>query len=153
LKRKDGFTLIELIIVLSIILIIAAIVVPSLHITERYALKAAAMELKSDILYTKTKAVKDSKRYWMKIYKDSNLYFITSDAFGPHHKVVYLNEGIEIEEAVFSTDNTIKFTIKGTTGSGGRICLRSKHFRVKITVVPATGRVKIYSIEKIKTNH
>jgi prepilin-type N-terminal cleavage/methylation domain-containing protein len=149
LKRNEGFTLIELIIVLSIILIVAAIVIPSFHITERYALKASAMELKSDIIYTRTRAVKDSKRCWIKIFKDSNLYYITSDAFGPHHKVVKLREGIEIEEAVFSTTDTIKFTIKGTTGSGGRICLRSKNFRVKITVVPATGRVMIYSIEKI----
>ncbi|HOA81355.1 MAG TPA: prepilin-type N-terminal cleavage/methylation domain-containing protein, partial [Defluviitaleaceae bacterium] len=67
MKRNEGFTLIELIIVLSIILIVAAIVIPSFHITERYALKASAMELKSDIIYTRTRAVKDSKRCWIKI--------------------------------------------------------------------------------------
>lgn len=149
MKKKDGFTLVEFIIVLSIILTIGAFIVPSFNLLERIALKNAATELKMNINYTKTKSVKERKRHWLKIFKDHNLYFVSSDAFEPHEKVIKLSKGIEIEEAVFSTENTIKFTIKGTTGSGGRIYLRSENFRVKITVVPGTGRVKIYEIEKI----
>lgn len=149
MRRKNGFTVIELIIVISIISILGCILVPSFHLLEKATLKKAAIELRMNILYTQRRAIKDNKRYWLRFYNLQNVYTISSSAFSPPHKKIQLSSDIKMEEIVFSTPKEIKYTIKGTTGSGGHLYLKSKNHRVKLTVMPGTGRVKIYEIESL----
>lgn len=148
MKKEDGFSLIELVIVVSIISCLTCIVIPSFHMFERAALKQAALELKMNIQYTQKRAIQDNKKYWLRFYDAQNVYIISSNAFGPHLKKVQLSPEIKMEEIVFATPKEIKFTAKGTTGSGGHLYLKSKNFKVKITVRPGTGRVRIYDIFK-----
>ncbi|NLM12259.1 MAG: prepilin-type N-terminal cleavage/methylation domain-containing protein [Epulopiscium sp.] len=148
MKKENGFTLIELIIVVSMISLMSCIIVPSFHLLERVALKQAAQELKMNIQYTQKRAIQDNKRHWLRFYDSQNLYIISSNVFDSPLKKIQLSPDIKMKEIVFSTSKEIKFTEKGTTGSGGHLYLQSKNFKVKLTVMPGTGRVKIFEIQR-----
>lgn len=148
MERENGFTVIELIIVVSLLSFLSCIVIPSFHLAERAALKQAALELKTNIRYTQKRAIQDNKRYWLRFYDSQNLYTISSNVFGSPLKKIQLSPAIQMKEIVFSTPKEIKFTEKGTTGSGGHLFLKTKNFKVKITVRPGTGRVRIFDIQR-----
>jgi len=138
----------ELIIAVSIISFLTAIILPSFSILERAELKKAASELKMTIIYAQNKSIKESKRHYVKFFKEQNVYIVGHEIFKPLDKKINLSDNIEIGQMVFNTPNKIQFTTRGTSGSSGTIYLQSKNFKLKLTVVPGTGRVKIYAIEK-----
>ena len=62
-------------------------------------------------------------------------------------KEVKMPQGIKIEYANF-TNGKLYFRRSLAPSMGGTIVLASKSHRLKITVLPVTGRVKIYPIMK-----
>ncbi len=149
MKNEKGLTLIEILIALFLIGVISCITLPSMHILERITLKVTAQKLQMDIRMAQRLAIKEGKNYWVKFIKSDNKYFITSNVFKEPYKRVSLDTKITMTYVKFGegiSDKEIKFNPKGTISQGGRVELRTKHYYVKITALPATGRVKIYYI-------
>jgi len=72
-----GFTLLELIITLTIIVVVAAIAVPSFQrLTVNSSLKTAARDIASDIALQKERAIAESRMYRIFLNVGSNTYEI-----------------------------------------------------------------------------
>ncbi len=143
LSNEKGFTLVELIIVLSIITIISFITLPKVNIVERYKLKSTAYAVAEDLKYTQKLAINENITHHFKTTND--LYFIRKDGVSiGSTKKVYIPNDIKFE----NTSKDISYTSKGTPVLGGAITLSSRNYKIQITVIPATGRITVYEILK-----
>ena len=81
MRKESGFTLIELMVTIAIILIIASIAVPSyLSWLPRQRLKAAVVDLAANINSTKLNAIKENQDWAVVFNAATNRYFVCSDA-------------------------------------------------------------------------
>lgn len=153
LINQKGITFLETLIVLSIFSIMSLLLIPKLNIIERYALKSQAQMFVSDLKYTQRLAMNENCDYYLKVIKTDKFYFIRKGGtITGNKKIVYMPKNISFSQ---SSTSDIKYTSKGTagkygTGSGGTINLVSKNYKIKITVSPVTGKIRIYDIEKNK---
>jgi prepilin-type N-terminal cleavage/methylation domain-containing protein len=77
--KQDGFTIIELIIVIAVIGIMAAIAVPNfLSWLPQYRLKSAARDLHSNLQRTKIGAIKSNKKWAIVFNADARTYEVCS---------------------------------------------------------------------------
>ncbi|WP_058485245.1 prepilin-type N-terminal cleavage/methylation domain-containing protein [Defluviitalea phaphyphila] len=150
MKRENGFTVIELLVVLTIVAIVGCIVAPSFDILEKISLKNAANELKMNIIHTQHQAIKNNKRYFIKFLNENNVYTISHGLLDSIDKKIQLHSDIKMGQMAFTYPKQIIFTPKGTVASSGHIWLETEKFKVKITVAVGTGKVNIYPIETIK---
>lgn len=135
--NRKGFTLIEIVITLSLVVIVTAIFVPKLNFNKSY-LKAFSHELLYDIRDLRTKSMTiGSANYSIVIDTDKNIY--------------YYKEGTNVIKSIeldsdFEFDiytSTISFNFNGTPDNAQTIRIRNKKNGdyKEITIVPNTGRV------------
>lgn len=146
ISNEKGYTLIELIVVLAILGIMSAVILPKIHLIERYKLKSQAETLAEDIRYTQRLAMSENANYYFQIQKKENSYNIRSGNIKDKNvKKIYLSKDIKFTE---ESKSEIKYTSKGTPGMSGTIRLTSNNYRVEITIRPSSGRVTVYNITK-----
>lgn len=78
MKKNQGFTLIELIITISIIGILLLVVTPKTNIYSSYYENVELNNIRSDILATKARAVAEGKMYTFNVREDGYGYTIGS---------------------------------------------------------------------------
>ncbi len=79
MRRKDGFTIMELIIVIAVIGIMSAIAVPNfLSWLPQYRLKSAARDLYSNLQRAKIGAIKSNKKWAIVFNADARTYEVCS---------------------------------------------------------------------------
>lgn len=154
LSDEKGFTFIEVIIVMLIISILSVLTIPEFRVIERYRLKSQAEMLVKDLRYTQRLAMSQNTNFYFKLLKNDNGYLIRKgNSLTDKTKIVYMKHNIKFSS---NSQNNIKYTSKGipsnpndgTIGSGGTIYLVSQNYKIKITVMPITGKVKAYDITK-----
>lgn len=149
LSDEKGITLIEIVFVLLIFSIISLLILPKIHLVERYQLKSQAQTLAADLRNAQKLAISKNSSYYFTMMINDNGYNIRKDSMSLGiEKRVYLPKNIKFGEG---SKDTIKYTPKGTLGGAngppaGTIILTSKNYEVKITVIPATGKVKVYDL-------
>lgn len=151
LSNDKGFSVIEVLIVMLIISITSTLILPNLHIIERNKLKSQAQMLVDDLQYTQRLALNEKSNIYFKLLKSQKSYIIRKAGSAKNIKSVRLLDNINFS---VESRNNIKYTPKGTagnandgvSGSGGTITLKSDNYKIKITVSPVTGKVRMYDI-------
>jgi len=143
---SDGYTIIELVVIVFVLSIVFTIAVPSVrNLIDSYYLETFDRIIVSDLRYAQRQSMmnwRETRLYFSsfsdKIYIKQGTKIIKSDPYPAFVKLDYTS----------FTSNEIKFSCSGNPSIGGSIhisCGKKKH---TITVLPVTGRVKIYEFEK-----
>ena len=148
MNKRKGFTLVELIITLAVfaILLGAVFITVSRKDSSRRSIDAASDQILADIRYARQRAISEGRNVAIKFYWRNNFYVIQHSPSEPI-RTVYLPDGINICRSTGIT--TITYTPRGTPSRGDSIFIASEHYRARITVAVAGGRVELVSIERI----
>lgn len=140
-KNRKGYTLVELLVVITLMAIVISVSIPSFEIVFNTAEKKELMEFKRDLIYARNKAVMENNIYTIRLFIKQNRYQIIKNG-----KVIIkdktLSAGIIIIEN--NVDNFVDFYPTGAPSKAGTIQLRNKKNQViLITINVATGKINL----------
>lgn len=136
MKRRQAFTLIELIITLSIISIILSIVLPNKDIFSNYSQNNELKALERDLLTTRARAVSEGKTYSFEMVDNLRAYMITKDNL--------VIKRVNLNHIRFSQIFNFHFYSSGSASKSGTIEIRaSNNETYQITVAVATGKITL----------
>jgi prepilin-type N-terminal cleavage/methylation domain-containing protein len=155
LAHRRAYTLIEILVVVSIMGIAAAIVVPSMLHAGSLTIQAAARIVVTDLVEAQNEAV--ATKATRKVVFDSvnNSYRVTDPngvtlkqpSSGGSFSVDFDQDkrfaGVRLEKADFSGATTVSFDELGTPSNGGYVELSADGHRYRVTVKAFTGRVTV----------
>ena len=168
-RSPKGFTLVEIIIVVVILGIAAAIAVPMVSSAADMQVRSAANRIAADLDYAKNLAITHQRRHWVvfsgnsyeirTVEDDGTTEYVIDHPVNPGSFVVDFSADsrlsrVNIVTADFDSDssNTITFDYLGSPYSGtgttaplnsGQITLQAADFTLTVDVEPVTGYVTI----------
>jgi prepilin-type N-terminal cleavage/methylation domain-containing protein len=149
-KNKKGFTLVELIMTISILGILALVVIPEDHGLAPISLDAAALQVRSDIRYAQNLATTTSESYGFRTTSDTayEVYRVSDDsiATSAFNTPLQMDLSDSYGEAVFSSDSyQIEFDSTGTpqVGGGTIVQINDDLLFKRIQVTNTTGYVSL----------
>ena len=159
MKKNAGFTLVELLIVIAIMGIIAAVTIPGyLAFIPNYRLRAAAEELQGDIQFAKIRAIKLGVVVSIRVNTATDTYtmFVDNGAGantgngaldgdeGAPIKTATMPSGIDITGVTF-TNNAVQFNSRGLpfNWNDGEVSIRNERGRTTAVSVDEAGSVDI----------
>ena len=143
LKKKRGFIAIELLLVLLGAVLFLNLSLSTKNSLERTKLQSGARQLESMIRKSQDLAYSQGHTYYVAMFTDgANLIKRVRIT-----ERMELPQGIQIKTCNFP-NNRIRFKRALAPNQGGTIYLVSKNHQVRMTVLPVTGRVKIYPTTK-----
>ena len=162
--HSRAFTLIEILVVIVILGIAAAMVVPQLNNTGSLGVQGAARMIVSDLLYAQNEAISRQSSFKFTFDKTNNKYTL----FDSEDNVVNVNwkggdfvsdfekdtrfQGIRIESVSFNSTSSISFDELGAPSSGGTIEVIGGTDKYRITVAEFTGRVSIIKVDEAESS-
>lgn len=150
MKKRSAYTLIELIVVIAILGIVMAIVLPNTNFFKAIEESLEIKELRRDMLYSRNKAILDSKDYKITFDVKDNKY--TVDRGIGKARIVLIRKTFEHGTVLSSKDggNEIIFKANGTVGKADSIYFYDRLGDMhKLSVTPVSCKV---NIEKYKSN-
>ena len=160
-----GYTLTEVLVVVVIIGVAAAIVVPSMSHAGSLGVQAAVRTVVADILYAQNEAVAHARSRSVIFDVDNNAYRL-ADETGKTLSVAWRSgtsenyivsldtdgrfDGVRIAAADFGGSSELTFDDLGGPESGGRVELTYRQQRYAVDVAPFTGRVTIRKTDPIQ---
>ena len=153
---RNGFTVIEVLIVAVILTIVALTAVPMLSSAGTMQLRAAANMAAADLEYAKSMAISRGQNYSVVFDQTAESYRI-QDQNGnviPHpvkkgfdYIVDFRNEGrlskVDIAGANFGGTASVAFDSLGSPDNGGAVTLQANGSVVTVNVEPITGFISI----------
>lgn len=156
--RRNAFTVIELLVVIVILGIAAALVVPQMASSATFEVQGAARTLVSDLYAAQNTAVAEQATRKVIFNVGGNSYRLTDNtdttlpaawlggqyqvAFGPSSSYGQ----VTIASVDFGGNTEVSFDELGTPSSGGTIELLAGTQRYRITVTAFTGRVTVEQV-------
>ncbi len=154
-----GFTLLELIIVMVILGMMAALIIPNLSIREGVVLKAQAREVIARLRYARRSAIVEGKQKVVVLYQGQKGEEGEEAADTPppkadpghwvsRHATVECHRGFGDDKAAVSDEEEDETTACEITfypeggSSGGEIILSDQDYHAKITINLITGKIK-----------
>jgi len=161
-ERAPAFTLVEILVVIVILAIAAAVVVPNLGSAADIQVLSGARRIAGDLEYAQNYAIAtgDSVTISFRDKDDPNANsYIVSNTSGtlthPINKTDYVivfssidgMSGVSIDSVNFDGNSNVTFDALGapSNASDGTVTLSSGSDTYRITVVPVTGRVLVTS--------
>lgn len=153
--RSSGFTLIELIAVIVIIIIAAMLAIPMFSSAAGMQVRAAADMIAADLEYAKSMAISRQKTYTVTFDEAAESYDIRdgSGMIISHpvtHRDYLVNFGadsrvdrVNIVDADFGSSEQVSFTYLGSPDNGGTVTLSADTETMTVTVGAVTGYVSI----------
>ena len=164
-RRSKAYTLIEVLIVVTIMGLAAAIIVPNMMQGGTLGVQAGARMIIADLLFAQNEAMAQQSTRRIVFDTDNNSYRVEKYDSGATAWVLEFNpsagmgndqenyevsfeddgrfKGIEIVTADFNGGSIIEFDDLGNPSSGGTVLLRFEDHEYEITVAPFTGRVTV----------
>ena len=160
---SGGFTLVELLIVIAIIMIAALTAIPMMSSAASVQIRSAANMIAADLEYAKSMAISRAQYFSVVFDKNTESYWI-EDQDGiviPHpvkkgfdYVIDFQNDGrlnkVDIVDADFDATSEVKFDYLGSPYNGnstplnsGVISLQAGGTTTTVTVEPVTGFVSI----------
>jgi len=172
--RRGGFTLIELVVVMAVLGLAAALVIPQMGSVQVLRVQAALQTIVSDLTFAQADAIAfqqrravvfdvENNRYRLvaipgSTIEESNTLYLPDGPGGRY--VVSLNEpryaGARISGSVFTAERPLVFDDLGTPmdsaggdapGSGGSITVSGSGQTWTVVVEPFTGRISVRKAE------
>ena len=154
--RGNGFTVIEIIIVVVILSIVALAAVPMLSSAGTMQIRAAANMIAADIEYAKSMAISGGQDYSVVFDQNADSYRIEdqSNNIIPHpvkkgfnYIVDFQNDSrlgrVDIVWANFNATAVVTFDSLGSPDNGGMVTMQANGTAVVIKVEPITGYISI----------
>ena len=167
-RNAKGYTLIEVLIVVTIMGLAAAIIVPNMMQGGTLGVQAGARMIIADMLFAQNEAMAQQSSRRIVFDTDNNSYRVEKYDSGASAWVLEFNpskgvgnnqqnyevdfeedgrfKGIEIVSAEFNSTSTIEFDDTGNPSSGGTVTLRFEDHVFEIKVAPFTGRVTVQRV-------
>jgi general secretion pathway protein H len=150
MKNNRGFSLIELLIIIMIIGVLAAVAVPRIGSGEKSAY-SSARQIVADLRYTRTLAVTTGQKHYLKLLPAGGPYTsyeIYKDEVSPTDDVkVGDTRIISGKVTCTSTLEELKFTYLGIGFAGdGLITINDGTNTFGVSVTASTGRIYQYKI-------
>lgn len=143
LRRGSAFTLLELIVVLAVLSLVAAVVIPSLSSGSRAELRATAGKLAAGLRQNRNRAITRSQATVFQLDVGERKY-----AVGENGPLRSLPDGMELSlytarsEVLNERSGVIRFFPDGSS-TGGRISVSSAGRAYLVDVDWLTGKVRI----------
>ena len=147
-KLCSGFTLLELIIALAIIMIASGAIFLALRPSQKRDLQNASLQLQADLRYVQRRARIEGRRYGIQFERRYNRYRIRSYIPPRALRVVYLENGVDLNH---TSADIIWFTPRGTPSQGFGINLYKSGYWQRITVSVAGGRTRVWEISETQS--
>ena len=166
-RGQKGFTLIEILSVVVIIGITAAVIVPQVAPRDDMRAASAARSLMGDLLYAQSRAIALGKIHYVQFNTSTNTYQVL-DAVSPNNVITHpVNQtaytvtvgtgslaNVSINSASFDTNSTLAFDSMGVpyswSATNGLVTLTSGSVAFKagantktVSVSPFSGEIKI----------
>jgi len=163
-RQSSGFTLVEVLIVVTIMALAAAIVVPRMTQAGQMQIQAAGRMIIADLLIAQNDAISHQATRRVVFDTATNRYWL-ADGTGSTAGVVWKRDGsivssgaVDLDEdgrfdgvtlvaANFNGQSYVEFDALGTPTEGGIIDIRSGDVSYRISVAPLTGRIAIAPID------
>jgi prepilin-type N-terminal cleavage/methylation domain-containing protein len=163
-RCRTGYTLVEVLIVVTIIGIAAAVIVPNMLAAGTLGVQAAARIIVADILYAQNDAIAQQRNRTV-VFDPANESYSLQDENGAILTVRWKNgsannyvvdfttddrfQGVVIVSAEFpagSGNSTLEFDALGGPLNGGTVEVEFQGRRYRVTVAAFTGRVTVQAI-------
>jgi prepilin-type N-terminal cleavage/methylation domain-containing protein len=158
-QSRSGFTLIELVVVVAILAVLAAIVTPSVSMSDKRKLDTVQVSLQDALDHAQALAYHKGEPYGVKFHVVKQWFAVVNDkatavedplSHGPY--IVYLNRpgmpgNVEIESAQFNGRLTAGFNEKGILQYGGEVFIRGGETTRRLLINSATAKLVEASIE------
>jgi prepilin-type N-terminal cleavage/methylation domain-containing protein len=156
---RRGYTLVEVLVVVSIIGIIGAIVVPQMIEPGNLRVQAATRAIVADLLVAQNEAIAHQSprrvifepaqgRY--RIADHDGISVVANWQSGAVYVVDFTNDsrfaGVSIQSVDFSGQLLVEFDELGAPSSGGTIDLVAGRTHYRISMAPFTGRITIAAV-------
>lgn len=150
---KKGFSLVELIIVLSIVIVVAGISIPVYNnLRPRYRLNGAARQVTSDMMWARMQAVSQNNEFKV-FFLDDHKYEILDDnnnngSIDSGESTITKNIQDEYYDVVFSSTANPIFHPRGIASPGATITLNllntdNMKIGTRTVKISLAGRIKI----------
>lgn len=160
---RGAYTLVEVLVVVTIIGIAAGIVVPQMMTAGSMTLQGAGRMIIADLLYAQNDAVVQMRPRKMVFDVAGNGYRLTDGEGNPisvnwrtggsslgSYSVDFASDsrfqGVRITAADFGGKAELEYDEMGTPAAGGYVEITGANFKFRITVTPMTGRVTISDV-------
>ncbi|QNN24597.1 prepilin-type N-terminal cleavage/methylation domain-containing protein [Planctomycetales bacterium ZRK34] len=153
--RAEGFTLVEILVVVIILGIAASVVVPQMLDAGTLSIQAASRMIIADILFAQNEAI--GRQATRKVVFDvpNNAYRLTdgndvtltvnwkSGNYSVDFDTDNRFAGVQLKAVDFEGGNSVTFDELGAPSSGGTVDLSASGTSYRVTVTPFTGRVTV----------
>jgi len=155
---NHAFTLVEILVVIIILAISAAIIIPYAVGTSSSQARAAARMVMSDLEYAQNEAIVTQSPITVTFDISGNSYTvsnesgplihpITKKAYAVDFDTISGFENVSISSANFDGAATVTFDAIGAPNSGGTIVVSAGNHCYSITVAPVTGKITVSQCE------